>query len=169
MGKPITNSLGNISTPFEYGAGHIQPSKAADPGLIYNATYTDYLIFICSSSGVSLDPSYECPVVVPSTSELNYPSLTISRLSSSTGSTSTVTRTVTNVGADNSTYSIQIENPPGFSVQISPTTLSFSRIGDTQSFTITVQASSNSTDFSFGWFAWNDGVHLVRSPIVVSY
>lgn len=173
MGEQITNSLGNISTPFEYGGGHIQPSKAADPGLIYDANYTDYVIFICSSSGISIDPSYECPVVVPSPSQLNYPSsLTISGLSSSSSSstTATVTRTVTNVGADNSTYSLKIENPPGFSVQISPNTLFFDRIGETQSFTITVEANSNSTnDFSFGWFAWSDGIHAVRSPIVLSY
>lgn len=74
-----------------------------------------------------------------------------------------MTRTVTNVGAaDNSTYSVQIENPPGFSVQISPTTLSFNKIGETQSFAVTVplQAEPTSTDFSFGWFAWSNGVDV---------
>ncbi|XP_019163543.1 PREDICTED: subtilisin-like protease SBT5.6 [Ipomoea nil] len=91
VGAPIVNSKGYFATPFEYGAGHILPSKAADPGLVYNATYNDYLLFLCSR-GINMDSSFKCPKKKPLASNLNYPSLSIANLRGSM----TVKRTVTN-------------------------------------------------------------------------
>ncbi len=34
-----------ISDPFDYGAGFVNPSKAADPGLVYDIAASDYLKF----------------------------------------------------------------------------------------------------------------------------
>ncbi|KAI3456086.1 hypothetical protein Pfo_012749 [Paulownia fortunei] len=166
LGKPITDAQGNSATPFEYGAGHIQPSKATDPGLVYDASYTDYLLFLCSSSSNLLDPSFNCPRVVPSPSNFNYPSITIANLKGLL----TVKRTVTNVGIGNSSYSVTINRPPGYSVRISPATLYFSAPGEKQSFNITVQAESTARKnvYAFGWYTWSDGIHQVRSPIAVS-
>ncbi|KAG8385366.1 hypothetical protein BUALT_Bualt03G0035600 [Buddleja alternifolia] len=166
LGEPITDALGNSSTPFEYGAGHIQPSRAADPGLVYDASYDDYLLFLCGSSGNLLDPSFNCPEVVPSSSDFNYPSLAIANLEG----LATVTRTVTDVGMGNSSYSVTIDAPPGYSVQISPATLFFSKQGEQHSFSITVEAenSARRNVFAFGWYTWSDGIHQVRSPISVA-
>ncbi|XP_027086726.2 subtilisin-like protease SBT5.6 [Coffea arabica] len=164
---PITDAVGNIATPFHYGAGHFQPSKAADPGLVYDASYADYLLFLCSSGTAFLDPSFKCPKHVPPPSDLNYPSLAIAKLNGNM----TVSRTVTNVGTGNSTYTVSIVPPPGYTVEILPTKLYFSKIGEKQSFSITVKvaASIKETKFEFGWYAWSDGVgHVVSSPIVVS-
>ncbi|CAI9773252.1 unnamed protein product [Fraxinus pennsylvanica] len=93
MGTPITDSDKKIANPFQFGASHIQPSKTADPGLVYNASYDDYLLFLCRNNNNLLVPSFKCPNVIPSPSNLNYPSLVICKLKGST----TVTRTVTNV------------------------------------------------------------------------
>uniref|UniRef100_A0A1S3ZCN9 Subtilisin-like protease SBT5.6 n=1 Tax=Nicotiana tabacum TaxID=4097 RepID=A0A1S3ZCN9_TOBAC len=57
VGRPITNATGNDANPFEYGAGHFRPSRAVDPGLIYDATYEDYLLYLCSQN-ISLDSSF---------------------------------------------------------------------------------------------------------------
>ncbi|KAL2484312.1 subtilase family protein [Forsythia ovata] len=166
VGTQITNSQGNIATPFDYGAGHIQPSKAADPGLVYNASYNDYLLFLCSSTGNSLDPSIKCPQQLPSPSDLNYPSLSIAHLKGSR----TVKRTVTNVGTKSSSYSVRINPPQGYLVQISPTTLDFSTVGESKSFsiTITAQSTAKKSVFAVGWYTWSDGIHQVRSPITVA-
>ena len=155
--------MGEPATPFEFGAGHIQPSKAVDPGLVYDATYDDYLVFLCRSSGNRLDQSFNCPLNSPSPSSLNYPSLAIANLQGSV----TVGRTVTNVGAANSSYSVTVDPPPGYLVRISPETLRFSAVGEKQKFSIRVEAESSENVYAFGWYTWSDGIHQVRSPISV--
>nr|GLL30301.1 subtilisin-like protease SBT5.6 [Ipomoea trifida] len=167
-GEAIKDAYGEVAGPFHYGAGHIQPSKAADPGLVYDSTYTDYLLFVCAITGTSLDPStFNCPVEAPSPSNLNYPSLSIAELKGSM----VVKRTVTNVGLAVATYSVEVKAPSGYSVQVSPPVLNFTQVGEKQSFFITIKADSvkkSNGEFGFGWYKWSDGIHMVKSPIVVA-
>ncbi|XP_042005610.1 subtilisin-like protease SBT5.6 [Salvia splendens] len=169
-GGSITNAQGNPSTPFESGAGHIQPSLAADPGLVYDASYGDYLLFLCASSGNRLDPSFHCPDDdddVPSASHFNYPSLAIDDLEDGR---MRVARVVTNVGPARSTYTVTINQPPGYTVKIAPAVLRFSAVGERQMFNITVTAGGGAVEnvYAFGSFVWSDGIHRVRSPIAVT-
>lgn len=165
VGRPITNATGDDANPFEYGAGHFRPSRAVDPGLIYDATYEDYLLYLCSQN-ISLDSSFNCPEEVPEASNLNYPSLAIANIKGSR----TVRRVVTNVGKDNSTYVLAMRSPPGYDVDIIPKTLRFSKLGEKLSFNITVRAQSveRRNEFAFGWYTWSDGVHVVQSHIAAS-
>ncbi|XP_051128784.1 subtilisin-like protease SBT5.6 [Andrographis paniculata] len=166
-GKLMENQLQEPATPFEYGSGHIQPSKAADPGLVYNSSYTDYLLFICSSIGKSLDSSFSCPSNPPSSSSLNYPSLAIANVQGVT----IIKRTVTNVGNKTSSYSVTIDEPEGYSVVIFPSRLVFFPPGHSRSFTITVTAKGSvvRNQFAFGSYTWKDNYgHVVRSPIALS-
>ncbi|XP_028111860.1 subtilisin-like protease SBT5.6 isoform X1 [Camellia sinensis] len=157
MGQPITDANGSPATPFHYGAGHFQPLKAEDPGLVYDTTYTDCFLFL---------PNNSTNKFVPSPSNLNYPSLAIAKLEG----IMTVNRTVTNVGSNRSSYNSTIIPPVGYSVEISPTTLDFSYFGEKKSFSITVKSEigSRRDEYSFGWYMWGDGIHMVRSPIAVS-
>nr|GMC48824.1 subtilisin-like protease SBT5.6 [Ipomoea batatas] len=166
-GEAIKDAYGEVAGPFHYGAGHIQPSKAADPGLVYDSTYTDYLLFVCAITGTSLDPStLSCPMKAPSPSNLNYPSLAIAELKGSM----VVKRTVTNVGLAVATYSVEVKAPTGYSVQVSPSVLNFTQVGEKQSFFISIKAESvkKSGEFEYGWYKWSDGIHMVKSPIVVA-
>ncbi|EYU28145.1 hypothetical protein ABFS82_13G090700 [Erythranthe guttata] len=160
----ITDALGIFATPLQYGSGHIQPSKAADPGLVYDASYSDYLLFLCSSTGNFLDPTFNCPIIPPSASNLNYPSLAITNLIGAV----TVERTVTNVGAGNTTYTVSTSVPRGYTFTISPSILHFSATGEKQSFTITVAAAATASGNAFGWYVWFDGTHVVTSPVVIN-
>lgn len=115
MGKPITAAAGNPANSFQFGSGHLRPAKAADPGLVYDASYTDYLLFLCGNGVTNLDPSFKCPKSLPTSNNLNYPSLAISKLNG----TMTVKRTVTNVGGrGKAVYFSSVKPPKGFSVKV---------------------------------------------------
>lgn len=139
---------------------------------MYNASYIDYLLFLCSSGIQALNPVFECPKKRPSSQNLNYPSLALPKLNG----TVTVRRTVTNVGGSKSIYFASVKPPLGFSVKVSPPILFFNHVGQQNNFTITVKAerklnnttSKQKNNYSFGWYTWTDGVHIVRSPMVVS-
>ncbi|XP_058201849.1 subtilisin-like protease SBT5.6 [Rhododendron vialii] len=171
MGKPITDAAGNPANPFQFGSGHLRPAKAADPGLVYDASYTDYLLFLCGNGVTNLNPSFKCPKSLPTSNNLNYPSLAISKLNG----TMTVKRTVTNVGGGGkAVYFSSVKPPKGFSVKVWPPILFFNHVGQKKSFTITVRAKGKAAEtigkngHAFGWYTWNDGVHVVRSPMAVS-
>ncbi|KAL0442583.1 UNVERIFIED_CONTAM: Subtilisin-like protease SBT5.6 [Sesamum latifolium] len=169
LGLPITDGTGDTAaTPFHYGSGHFRPDKALDPGLIYDANYTDYLLFLCNynSTVPSIDPSFTCPDDFPSPSDLNYPSIAVSNISSSGIS---IKRTVTNVGGGASVYKVRVEAPVGYTVEISPETMNFSSVGQRESFNIFIRPGSGlGNGYAFGWYTWSDGIHSVKSPIVVS-
>ncbi|KAL8108232.1 subtilisin-like protease SBT5.6 [Apium graveolens] len=168
-GKLITDaSKRTPADPFQYGSGHFRPEKAVDPGLVYDATHLDYLLFLCASGLKVVDPVYKCPKNPPATYNLNYPSLAIPKFSG----TKLVKRTVTNVGGSKSVYFVRVKPPLGYSVKVFPPILVFNHVGQQKNFTITVKAnrktSEKSNNYSFGWYTWTDGFHSVRSPLAVS-
>ncbi|KAF5475260.1 hypothetical protein F2P56_007085 [Juglans regia] len=171
VGLPLSDHSGNHATPFAYGSGHFSPTKAADPGLVYNASHSDYLHYLCTFGSISkIYPKFKCPKSPLAAMNLNYPSLAIPNLDGAV----TVTRTVTNVGGSKSVYFFTARPPLGFSIRASPSILFFDHVGQKKSFTITVNVRSemlstlNKDEYSFGWYTWTDGLHVVRSPMAVS-
>lgn len=165
---PITDAMGNPASPFHYASDHFQPAKAVDPGFVYDATYEDYLVFLCNNTrATKIDPSFQCPERILSPSDLNFPSLAIMGLQAGTV---IVNRTVTHVGSTRSVYNSTFMPPDGYSVEIFPLVLEFSYLREKKSFTVTVNMESGraGNEYSFGWYIWSDGTHRVRSPIVVS-
>lgn len=167
----MADASGNIAGPFNYGSGHLRPVHALDPGLVYDASYTDYLTYLCTATGIKFDPSFNCPAHPISPTNLNHPSIAIPNLNG----TLTVERTVTNVGTGRSMYSVTITPPLGVSVEISPKTLTFSHVGEKKSFEVTLKAKSGNEgveekkgEYVFGSYEWRDGMHVVRSPMAVS-
>ncbi|CAE6217391.1 unnamed protein product [Arabidopsis arenosa] len=171
--KPIQDATGLPANPFAFGSGHFRPTKAADPGLVYDASYRAYLLYGCSVNITNIDPTFKCPSQIPPGYNHNYPSIAVPNLNK----TVTVKRTVTNVGNGNSTstYLFSAKPPLGVSVKAIPNVLFFNRIGQKQRFKIVIKPLKNQVmnatekgQYQFGWFSWTDKVHVVRSPIAVS-
>ncbi|KAH9793854.1 subtilisin-like protease SBT5.3 [Citrus sinensis] len=142
------------ATPFSYGAGHVQPNLAMDPGLVYYLTVNDYLNFLCALgynknviSLFSTNCTYTCPKNAIILVNFNYPSITVPKLSGSI----TVTRRVKNVGSPG-TYQARVKTPQGVSVTMAPKSLKFINVGEEKSFKVNIKAKNASVtkDYVFG-------------------
>lgn len=159
---PNTNPL----VIFRQGAGHVKPNSAADPGLVFDAGWLDWLAFLCGTTkGVSpatctalarmdysLDPS-----------DLNVASIAIGDLAG----VQTVTRRVTNVGLKAATYTASYTGMAGFTVVVSPASLTLNP-GQTGYFKVTFTRTTAALNaYTGGQLTWSDGSHSVRIPLVV--
>ncbi|KAF2318938.1 hypothetical protein GH714_011905 [Hevea brasiliensis] len=167
----IKSALMTTDAEFAYGSGHINPIKATDPGLVYDAGEIDYVKFLCGQGYgtrqlqlVTGDQSACSAETNGTVWDLNYPSYTLSTKYGES-ITRTFQRTVTNVGSQISTYKAIINAPAGLKIQVQPSVLSFQSLGQKQSFVVTVEATMIKTMIS-GSLVWDDGLHQVRSPIV---
>ncbi|KAJ9132699.1 hypothetical protein P3X46_033539 [Hevea brasiliensis] len=176
----IDEATGKASTPYDFGAGHLNLDRAMDPGLVYDITNNDYVNFLCGNGyspkaiQVITRSPVTCPVKRPSPENLNYPSIAALFPSSSVGAKSKAfIRTVTNVGPLNAVYRPIIEAPKGTTVAVKPARLVFNQRMKKQSFIVTITADTRNLIMDdsgavFGSISWSDGKHVVRSPIVVT-
>ncbi|KAK3416515.1 hypothetical protein EUGRSUZ_H02279 [Eucalyptus grandis] len=178
-GKLQDVATGKDSTPFDHGAGHVDPVSALNPGLVYDLTVEDYLGFLCGLNYTSSQintlarRNYTCdPSKSYSLYDLNYPSFAASFDSTSGGPTTIkYTRTLTNVGAATGTYKATASSgSAGLKIAVVPDTLSFSKAGEKKSFTVTVTGSAMpASTNAFGQLEWSDGKQTVRSPMAFSW
>jgi hypothetical protein len=151
---------------FRQGAGHVRPNSAADPGLVYNHGFNDWLAFLCGTT-TGVNPA-TCAVLAGlgysfDPSNLNGASIAIGDLAG----IQTVTRKVTNVGGSAVTYTSSFTGLGGFNVVVSPASLSLNP-GETKSFTVTFTTTTAALNtYVGGQLTWSDGSHNVRIPMVV--
>ncbi|KAK1261812.1 Subtilisin-like protease [Acorus gramineus] len=169
QGKPIADERLKPANLFLTGAGHVNPSKAVDPGLVYNILPEDYIPYLCglnyTNDDIVKSPRPLDPAASRAEGELNYPSFTASMSSSKV----TFNRTVTNVGEGSSTYKVEVNAPVGVSVVVAPQTLSFRTLKEKMSFTVTFSLLKSTAEGSYveGQLRWVSAKHTVRSPISV--
>ncbi|KAL7213840.1 hypothetical protein ACSBR2_016385 [Camellia fascicularis] len=89
------------ATPFNYGVGHVRPTRAVEPGLVYDLSNNDYLYFFCAlgynetmMEVFSESFTFSCPKNL-NVLYFNYPSITVPNLYGSV----TVTQKLKNVGS----------------------------------------------------------------------
>ena len=150
---------------FAYGSGHINPFNATERGLIYDASEADYIDFLCKQGYntttlkfITGDNSSFCKTSqLRRAWDLNYPSISVA-VEDGQPIKAVFTRTVTNVGLPNSTYTVTVE----------PSVLSFSATGEKKSLTVKVYGPNIAQQpIMLGAIVWSDGVYAVRSPVVV--
>ncbi|URD81551.1 Peptidase inhibitor I9 [Musa troglodytarum] len=173
-GNQIMDQQHTTAGFFAMGAGHVNPSKAADPGLVYDLGIDDYIAYVCGKFGntgarvIVRDTTVDCGKINNITeSELNYPSIVVAPKN---GTAATVKRTVTNVGQANSRYTVDVEVPTTVSVTVSPPSLSFSEVNQKKSFLVTAKWTTAGlpTRNAEANLKWVSDTRVVRSPLVVS-
>ncbi|CAL0301279.1 unnamed protein product [Lupinus luteus] len=172
-GNPMTDETRNPANPFAMGSGHFNPKKAADPGLVYDASYIDYFIYTCHLGiAQNLTITDKCPNSLQEPFDLNYPSIQVHKLNV----TRTIRRSVTNVGKRRIVYKFIANSPKEYKITATPNILRFNHVGQKINFTITVTARkghiANKTDpyqYYFGWYAWTHKHYIVKSQVAVSF
>jgi len=151
-------SVSDATRIFRQGAGHIKPNSAADPGLVYDSSFNDWLAFLCGTgqltgcSSIAIDPS-----------DLNVASIAIGDLAG----IQTVTRKVTNVGTSAATYTASTTGLAGITANVTPTSLSLNP-GETGTFTVMfTRTTAPLNAYVGGQLTWSDGTHNVRIPMVI--
>ena len=152
--------------PFDIGAGHVNPggkknkSSLFEPGLAYDAGFLEYLGFMCDEEpGVFTDPAGTCgfleSIGVPTKAHnLNLPSIGVAELAGS----QTVIRTVTSVAKERGwrTYTVSVDEPPGFEVTVSPSRFRLKQ-GDSATYEVTItNESAPIGEWRFGSLTWSD-------------
>ncbi|VAH36272.1 unnamed protein product [Triticum turgidum subsp. durum] len=151
---PMTTDAGTAATPF------------------------DYLSFLCNygygASQIKLITSppaaFSCAGNASKDliSDLNYPSIAVTGLGA--GASRTVTREVTNVGAqEEATYTVAVSAPAGLDVKVAPSKLQFTGSVKKLAFQVTFSGKNTAAKAALiGSITWSDGKHTVHSPFAVS-
>ncbi|KAH9606405.1 hypothetical protein KSS87_004627 [Heliosperma pusillum] len=165
----------NPDAEFAYGSGHLNPVNATNPGLVYDATVNDYIKFLCKSgyepANIALitgNKSISCPEEIdPSPKDVNYPSMA-ALVDADKPFNVKFSRTVTNVGNSSSTYKAKVISGSNIQVRVKPDTLTFKSLKESYSFDVVVTGKGFPySSLATASLVWSDGIHTVRSPIVV--
>ncbi|OMO76496.1 hypothetical protein COLO4_25546 [Corchorus olitorius] len=169
---PMSSEL-NTDAEFAYGSGEVNPVEAVNPGLIYDAEEIDYIKFLCGQGYgtqflqlVTRDNTTCSEATNGTVWDLNYPSFALNT-SGSTKVSGVFTRTVTNVGSAMSEYiaNVTVETE-SLEINVNPSVLSFTSLGQKLSYTLTINGTIDGSMVSAS-LVWDDGEHMVRSPIIV--
>ncbi|KAL6598438.1 hypothetical protein ACP70R_046137 [Stipagrostis hirtigluma subsp. patula] len=175
------NTPGNFdSNELKYGAGQLNPSKARDPGLVYDASESDYIAMLCAqgynATQLALVTGSNSTACVAGTGggDLNYPTMA-AHVAPGKNFSVHFSRTVTNVGRSASaeyTMDINVLSSMGteLDVSVSPGTLKFSAENRTASYKVSVSGlgppENEVISVAIMW-SDSDGGYAVRSPLVV--
>lgn len=176
-GYPIQDERELRADIFAIGSGHVNPSKANNPGLVFDIAPDDYIPYLCGLGytsqevGMIVTKKVSCSETIPE-GQLNYPSFAVTL---SKGENKTYSRTVTNVGEAESTYSISEPNvylPHGIVLTIHNPTLKFTQVNQKLTYELTFARVSNvdiNVPYAEGAMAWYSGKYLVRTPFAFKF
>ncbi|CAN6268866.1 unnamed protein product [Urochloa humidicola] len=176
-GNPILNEQRLPADLFSTGAGHVNPEKAADPGLVYDIAASDYIGYLCGlydSQNVSLIARrpVDCSAVTIPESMLNYPSISVAFQQTWNWSTpAIVERTVKNVGKVPSVYYVAVDvfDDDVTTVGVYPRELVFTQLNQEQTFKVIVWPKQNGATLVQGALRWVSDTYTFRSPISISF
>ncbi|KAK9068054.1 hypothetical protein SSX86_012165 [Deinandra increscens subsp. villosa] len=174
-GKPIEDERELRANIFAIGSGHVNPSKANDPGLIFDIQPNDYIPYLCGLGytskqvGVIVQKRVTCSEVIPE-AQLNYPSFAVTL---GVGDTKSFTRTVTNVGVANSNYTLtDVDLPVDLALITEPAMLIFNKLNQKLTYQVSfmrVNIGKVKAPYAEGYMTWSSHKHSVRTPFSIKF
>ncbi|URD98485.1 Peptidase inhibitor I9 [Musa troglodytarum] len=180
LGKPIMDG-DEPAGVFSVGAGHVNPARAVDPGLVYDVQPEDYIAHLCSLGYNQAEiftithRNISCGKLLQGHKQfnLNYPSISVTFTQGRTSTT--IQRKLTNVGLPDSVYTVQVTAPPGVTVTVTPKILAFGGINEIKSYTVVFESKKGAQEegsVAEGQLMWvhrGRKKYKVRSPISVTW
>ncbi|CAL4947030.1 unnamed protein product [Urochloa decumbens] len=149
-----------IADPFDYGGGNVNPNKAADPGLIYDISPSDYNYFF----NCAIKKSVECNATSVPGYLLNLPSISVPDLRYPVN----IPRTITNVGEVDAVYHVAFQSPLGVKMNVEPSVLVFNTTNKVHTFHVKLSPLwKRQGDYTFGSLTWCNNKRTVRIPIAI--
>ncbi|KAK1267112.1 Subtilisin-like protease SDD1 [Acorus gramineus] len=182
-GRAITDGSTKAGV-FAMGAGHVDPTRAVDPGLVYDIRTDDYVAHLCTLGYTKAQVfsithrNVSCPRLLAQDKHfsLNYPSVSVAFARGKAKRVVVVHRRVTNVGLANSTYVVKVSSPDGVRVRVDPERLVFDGLGQMKSYRVYFENMRGlgkvKTWHAEGELVWvHEKVkkYRVRSPVSVTW
>ncbi len=157
------DDLEGTAGPFAQGAGNVDPGDVLDPGLVFDASTTDYLDFLAGQGFTYSDGSPVSGNPIRAR-DLNLPSIAVGDL---TGR-ARITRRVTNLSGGTETFDPVITGLDGIDATVRPATLTLSS-GESATFRVTLEATEDAPlgSYAKGRLTWTGLDHQAHIPIVV--
>ncbi|XP_039122295.1 subtilisin-like protease [Dioscorea cayenensis subsp. rotundata] len=173
-GRPIFDeaTFNDSANILQRGARQVNATNAMDPGLVYNIELDDYVANLCgmfSNNNTEVQRftknNKQCTRSI-SGEQLNYPSIGI--LMASSPASTTISRTVTNVGDASEIYNATFIEPPFVKMYLSQYQFSFSRLDQQITYDITFTMNGShpgSGVIGQGELSWVSSKHNVIERI----
>ncbi|KAF7818477.1 subtilisin-like protease SBT1.2 [Senna tora] len=181
-GRPILDG-DKAAGVFAMGAGHVNPERAINPGLIYDIKPDDYVAHLCSlgytrSQIFSITHrNVSCHEMMKMNKgfSLNYPSFSV--IFKDGMRRKMISRQVTNVGSPNSIYWVEVKAPESVKVIVKPKHLVFKHRNQRLRYRVWIMSrkrreGADTMAFAEGHLTWvnsQNGSYRVRSPIAVTW
>ncbi|KAG6484763.1 hypothetical protein ZIOFF_053288 [Zingiber officinale] len=171
--KPMYPSAGQDQ--LSYGAGQLNPAKAVDPGLVYDAGANDYAQMLCNSGytktmiRIVTGDAGSCSARTNGTvRDLNYPSMAL-YVQYGKAFTAKFSRTVTNVGGGNGKYMAKVSADHRLNVVVNPSVLEFSKLNEKRRFTVSFSGRPLPWNSKApATLIWSDGKHKIAIGTLIS-
>ncbi|KAL9331843.1 hypothetical protein ACSQ67_001453 [Phaseolus vulgaris] len=182
-GRPILDESQPAGV-FDMGAGHVNPQRALNPGLVYDIRPDDYIIHLCSLGYTRSEifsithRNVSCNAVMKMNRgfSLNYPSFSV--IFKDGERRKMFRRRLTNVGSANSIYSVEVMAPEGVKVIVKPKRLVFKQVNQSLTYRVwfisrkRVKRGDGLVTYAEGNLTWvhsQNGFNRVRSPVAVTW
>ncbi|KAL6650433.1 hypothetical protein ACP70R_009358 [Stipagrostis hirtigluma subsp. patula] len=176
-GTPLADETNGLAAShLLMGAGLVNPTRALEPGLVYDLSVRDYVPYVC---GLGYPDNYVNEIITQpmqnvscaqvgkiAGKDLNYPSFMVTLAAAAPEVE--VRRTVTNVGEAYSVYTAEVAAPKGVAVEVVPNRLQFGSVNQRLGFRVRFRRGGGAAKATVeGSLRWVSGKRSVRSPIVV--